>query len=78
MKYVWTQAQSLNGWGIEGVFPQDVIDNAPRRNGLPVVDANAVIVGTQPGWDCDAIFDKAWMEEACRRMSAEPDYTLKR
>jgi len=75
MQYVWTHAitQAEDGWGIVGVFPKDVVDNAPKAkgDGRPIVSGKHLIVGQGGGWDSPGTFDEEWMKKAVELMNRE-------
>ncbi len=69
-EYIYTEAYTHHNdpWGMEGVWPKELVDAAEVRWGRPVLQWGDCIVGIGPGWEPDTVFDEEWLKEACKRM----------
>ena len=66
-KYAYAEANTPDGWGIAGVFPKDVVDDALANGdaeGL-IIEERHLIVGQGGGWDSAGTFDEEWLRKAC-------------
>lgn len=77
-KYQYVKYALCDGWGCEGVFPKDAVDNAPRekignREAI-ILNINDMIVGSGQGWEDTAILDEEWLTKACELMNKYEEF----